>query len=68
MNETLKRLLRDEIACYDAMLSTTPHLSRIHHAEAALLALLEETTSPRRTIPLEDTLTLVEVHDGRGPL
>ncbi len=46
MSESLRRILREEIACHDAMPSTTQHLSRIRHAEAALLALLEEKERP----------------------
>jgi hypothetical protein len=42
MSESLKKALRADIACHEASLMTTPHLSRIHHAEVALLALLEE--------------------------
>ena len=68
MSESLKKALRADIACHEASLFTTPHLSRIHHAEVALLALLEETSSPRKPVPLRDTLELVEVLDGRGPL
>ncbi len=46
MSESLKKALRADIACYEASLSTTPHLSKIHHAEVALLALLEEKNHP----------------------
>lgn len=42
MSESLKKALRADIAGYESSLMTTPHLSRIRHAEAALLALLEE--------------------------
>lgn len=42
MNERLKALLRSAIAAHDdAQLMTTPHLSRIRHAEEWLLRLLE---------------------------
>ncbi len=42
MNDTLRRILREEIDAYDESPGpTTPHLSRIHHAEVALLRLLE---------------------------
>lgn len=51
MSETLKRVLREDIACHEASLFTTPHLSRIHHAEVALLALLEEEVRPRAEGP-----------------
>lgn len=64
MSENMKRLLREDIACHEASLFTTPHLSRIHHAEAALLALLEEKDgardeerrSLRKPVPLKDAL------------
>lgn len=46
MSENLKRILREEIESYEASLMTTPHLSKIHHAEVALLALLEEGVRP----------------------
>jgi hypothetical protein len=46
MSESLKKALRADIACHEASLFTTPHLSRIHHAEVALLALLEEKSHP----------------------
>lgn len=72
MSENLKRILREEIACHDAQLFTTPHLSRIRHAQEGLLALLEETdrrpAARKDVVPLRDVLTLVEVLDGRGPL
>ncbi len=47
------------------MLFTTPHLSRIHHAEAALLALLEEEDRPvpdgaeGRTPPQAEMITII---------
>jgi len=50
MSESLKRALRADIACHEASLFTTPHLSRIHHAEVALLALLEERSHPAAVI------------------
>lgn len=59
MSKSLMEALRADIACHEASLFTTPHLSRIHHAEVALLALLEETNSPRKTVPDGDTLTPV---------
>jgi hypothetical protein len=93
MSERLKQMLRDDIACYEASMMTTPHLSRIRHAEVALLALLEEpyphlvvldeADKPDKPVPMEaitiiwpkederplrETLTLVDVLDGRGPL
>ncbi len=46
MSERLKQMLREDIECYDTSMMTTPHLSRIRHAEAALLALLEEKNVP----------------------
>lgn len=39
----LKEALRADIFSYESALSTTPFLSKIYHAEVALLALLEET-------------------------
>jgi hypothetical protein len=55
MNENLKRLLREDIECWESSMSTTPHLSRIHHAEVALLKLLEEPNRrPAITLPLTD--------------
>jgi hypothetical protein len=60
MNETLKKALRDDIACHEASLSTTPHLGRVHHAEVALLALLEEKARPEGKAPLRETITFIE--------
>lgn len=40
--ESLKRLLREEVESHDSALFSTPHLSKIRHAAAHLLALLEE--------------------------
>ncbi len=64
MSETLKRILREEIAAHDAHPFTTPHLSRVRHAQAALLALLEEPNSPaaRAAFPV-----LIDEMDKPGP-
>lgn len=56
MSESLKKALRADIACYEASLSTTPHLSRIHHAEVALLALLEERNHSAELPPSRDPI------------
>ncbi len=67
MSENLKKALRADIACYEASMMTTPHLSRIHHAEAALLALLEEKVRPAPP-PQREVITFI-VHsevDGLG--
>ena len=64
MSENLKRILREEIACHDAQLFTTPHLSRIRHAQAGLLALLEEPNNPAATPPFP---LLIDETDRPGP-
>lgn len=64
MSENLKRILREEIACHDAQLFTTPHLSRIRHAQAGLLALLEEPNNPAATPPFP---VIVDEMDRTGP-
>lgn len=64
MTENLKRILREEIACHDAQLFTTPHLSAIRHAEAGLLALLEEPNNPAARAPFP---LLIDETDKPGP-